>query len=247
MVYGIALFNWDQKIGGVLEAKYPESLELSTVLINKIYSTHAYSQDFKKEEIIETNYEDQVVISYCDKTRVADVGYEIIILLIHEKEKINSYQLKRKLINFSKNVIIKMKSERAEFFLNNVQTFFEKPAAKKLLLLGRAGTGKTSIKKIIFEGSNPNNLLYYPLEPTRGINPSIYSWLDLNLGLFDSAGQELDFLLKDENEQKIAFENTDMIIYLIDYQLWLQRSKEILNEIQLISNILESKCYNSSI
>ena len=74
MVIGLALFSWDQKIGSVLDIKYPETLELSESLINKIYMTHSYSQDFEKEELIETLYEDQIIFSYCDKSRVPSVG-----------------------------------------------------------------------------------------------------------------------------------------------------------------------------
>ena len=191
MVIGLALFSWDQKKGSVLDVKYPKTFELSDSLINKIYMTHAYSQDFEKEELIEIKYEDQVIFSFCDKTRVPDVGYEIIILINHEKEKINSYNIKRYLINFAKKVFMSSISERNKVFVENAAIFFKKSSAKKILLLGRASTGKTTIKKILFEGKDPKDLLYSPLAPTRGITPSIYSWLDLDLGLFDSSGQEL--------------------------------------------------------
>lgn len=247
MVIGLALFSWDQKEGSDLDVKYPETFELSESLINKIYMTHAYSQDFEKEELIEINYEDQVIFSFCDKTRVPDVGYEIIILIIHEKEKINSYNIKRYLINFAKKVFMGSISERNKVFVENAVIFFKKSSAKKILLLGRASTGKTTIKKILFEGKDPKDLLYSPLAPTRGITPSIYSWLDLDLGLFDSSGQELPYLLEDENEQKIAFEDADAIIYLFDFQIWVAKSQEMIDEIQAILNIIEKKSYKSNL
>ena len=67
MVIGIALFSWDQKIGAVVDVKYPETLVLSDDLINKIYMTFAYSEDFDKDELIETSYKNQDILSYCDK------------------------------------------------------------------------------------------------------------------------------------------------------------------------------------
>jgi len=245
MVIGLVLFSWDQKIGSVLDVKYPETLELSESLINKIYMTHSYSQDFEKEELIETHYEDQIIFSYCDKSRVPSVGYEILVLIIHEKEKINSYNLKRQILEFAKKIFQSTKIERNKAFLDNVETFFKKTSAKKILLLGRAGTGKTSIKQIVFEGKDPKDLLYNPLEPTRGITPSVYSWLDLNLGLFDSSGQELQYLLNEETEQRFAFDGADAIIYLFDFKVWTAKSQEIINEIQKILNIIKEKSYKS--
>jgi len=240
MVIGIALFSWDQKIGAVIDVKYPEKLALSDDLINKIYMTFAYSEDFDKDELIETSYKNKEILSYCDKTRVAEVGYEIITLILEEKEKVNIFKIKSQLLDFGKKTFKKEKSERTNYFLENISIFFEGSSAKKILLLGRAGTGKTSIKKIIFEGLNPKDLLYNPLEPTRGITPTVYSWLDLKLGLFDSSGQELDYLLNNEtdSEHALAFENTDYIIYLLDYTGWISQSDEIINEIKKIQEIL---------
>lgn len=247
MVVGLALFCWDQKIGSFLEIQYPGALELSDSLINRIYMTHSYSQDFEKGELIEISFENKFILSYCDKRRVADVGYEILILILQERERINSYNLKRQFLDFAGGVFENSKSEREKFFLDGVTQFFKKSSAKKILLLGRAGTGKSTIKEIIFEGKNPKDLIYNPLAPTRGITPSIYSWLDLDIGFFDSSGQELQQLLTDENEQKIAFDNTDAIIYLFDFQIWVAKSEEIIDEIRTILSIIKKKSYNSKL
>jgi Ras-related GTP-binding protein A/B len=247
MVIGIALFSWDQKIGSVIDVKYPKNLDLTEDLINKIYMTFAYSEDFEKEELIETSYKEQTILSYCDKTRVAKVGYEIITLILEEKENVNIFKIKKQLLEFGKNTFIKEKSERNQFFLDNTGIFFETSSAKKILLLGRAGTGKTSIKKIIFEGVDPKDLLYNPLEPTRGITPSV--WLDLKLGLFDSSGQELSFLLENEEDREhiLAFDNTDYIVYLFDYPGWISQSQELVTEIQKIQKILKRNSYSTKL
>jgi len=111
--------------------------------------------------------------------------------------------------------------------------------ARKLLLLGRAGVGKSTLKRIIFEGGDPNELLVHSLEPTRGIETSNYSWLDLELSVFDTSGQELDSLLKEESEQIIAFGNAAAVIYIFDYDNWQSDSQEIADEIKEVHNIIK--------
>ena len=61
---------------------------------------------------------------------------------------------------------------------------------KKVIFIGPPGTGKTTIKKIFFEMVSPLKLLKNTLDPTRGINSSIHSFFNLDLGVFDLAGQE---------------------------------------------------------
>jgi len=111
--------------------------------------------------------------------------------------------------------------------------------SNKILLVGRAGMGKTTIKNIIFEGQKPGDLMIHPLEPTRGINSSVYSWLDLELSIFDTSGQELPFLLEDEDEQIRAFDKADAVIYIFDYPIWASKSQEITEEIEKIYDILK--------
>jgi len=240
MIKGLAILGWDQKIGSILEMKYPQNLEISSNLTNKIYMTHAYDEDFKNEELIEVKYKEKTIISYCDKTRVSKFGYEILILILEETGKDNLYKLRNQMISFGNSIFSKSKEERNDYFLENVEKFFKKPSARKVLLLGRPGTGKSSIKKIIFEGQNPKSLLYEPLEPTRGVTPSVYSWLDLKLGLFDTSGQELQDLLSQKNiqDQILAFENSDVVVYLLDFPLWVSKKEEIFTDIARINNLI---------
>ena len=109
---------------------------------------------------------------------------------------------------------------------------------EKLLLLGRAGVGKSTLKEMIFEGKNPDDLLIQSLAPTRGIETSVYSWLDLELSVFDTSGQELTSLLKDESDQLIAFGGVDIVIYVLDYAIWHSDSQDIADEIKEIHKII---------
>ena len=85
---------------------------------------------------------------------------------------------------------------------------------KKIILIGPAGTGKTSIKKTFFEKFSPISLLNEPLRPSRGLNTSIYSLGDSELGVFDLAGQENDLWFKDSDES--IFNDSNLIICIFD-------------------------------
>ena len=92
---------------------------------------------------------------------------------------------------------------------------------KKIAVVGRANVGKTSITKLNFEGLQPKDLMINPLSPTRGIVSKVYKWLDLELAIFDTSGQELPNLLIGKEEQLKAFENADALIYIFDYPNWV--------------------------
>ncbi len=116
--------------------------------------------------------------------------------------------------------------------------------AKKLLFLGRAGVGKTTVKDIIFEGMDPKTMLGTALQPTRGIETHNYLWLDLELTIFDTSGQELANLIIDEKETLYVFRSVDAVIYILDYNLWHNFSLEISDEISEIYKIATSDGQN---
>ncbi len=238
MVLGLALLSWDELFGPLVDFKYPNHLNLSTDLVSKILISHTLNEEVM-EELFELEFNGKIILSYCNKSKIEETGHEILILIIHEKEKIMLFDLKSSLRKFAQSVIIHPKELRSDYILGNIELFFKRASEKKILILGKAGTGKTTIKKVIFEGKDPKDLLYNPLQPTRGLSPSIYSWLDLNLGFFDSSGQELNNLLDDENERSLAFENSSIIIYVFDYPSWNYQQKEIIEEVKKILKILK--------
>ena len=174
MVKGLVFLGWDNKIGAIIEYKHPKSLDISNEMINKIYMAHtADESDETDTYITELEIKEKVILSYCDKSRISKVGYEILFIISDERERIDLFGLKNKLMEFSQKLFQVPKLERKEYIKKNLDTFFPKTQERKILLLGRAGIGKTSIKELIFKGKEPKELIYNPLSPTRGLSPSI--------------------------------------------------------------------------
>ncbi|MHA1149693.1 MAG: hypothetical protein ACTSR8_15770 [Promethearchaeota archaeon] len=67
--------------------------------------------------------------------------------------------------------------------------------SKKIIFVGPPGTGKTSLRKVFFEGENSKRILNYSLKPTYG-EESIILDIQEKIGIFDLAGQENDTWLQ---------------------------------------------------
>ena len=111
---------------------------------------------------------------------------------------------------------------------------------KKVLFIGPPGTGKTTIKNVFFEMVSPLKLLKNTLDPTRGINSSIYSFFELDLGVFDLAGQENDDWFSKERN---IFNHTNLIICVLDINRYLGENIEFISDVIGIQNDLKlSNC-----
>ncbi len=99
--------------------------------------------------------------------------------------------------------------------------------SKKIIFVGPAGSGKTTLKRVFFDMANPFYLLRTPLEPTRGINSMVYSLFKVKIGMFDLAGQEnQDWFNKDKN----IFSGANIIICVIDINSYLKEIFEFFND-----------------
>ena len=242
MVVGFTLFTWDTQIGPISEYTFPNTFQLTDDVITKIYTAHSINdENLDNPEFIEIKVDEMIYWSYCDKARVAQFGYEILVLVFNEHEKAPFNKLKARFMNFAHLIFKHEKTERLPYVESNMDLLFEKKNDQKILLLGRAGTGKSSMKKVIFEGKNPYKLLFTPLEPTLDLEPSIYSWLDVSLGVFDSSGQEIQSVLQEGQLQDLAFENAAIVIYTIDISHWINDKSEIISDIETIKQILVDK------
>ncbi len=97
---------------------------------------------------------------------------------------------------------------------------------KKLVLIGLPKTGKTTISQVIFKGKSPTNLLNESLKPTKGLDTSRHNWLDLDLFLFDTAGQNYQKIFSDKTRQGKILGGSTYIIYLIDFSSWSKKETQ---------------------
>jgi len=117
----------------------------------------------------------------------------------------------------------------------------------KISLVGKPEVGKTTIKKVIFDGEDPNALIIFPLEATIGINYSVHNFMDLKISLLDSPGQSLPLLLEDEQKQILTFGDTSAIIYVFDYPTWIKNSQDILDDVKKIYEIRKKHGFDPKI
>ena len=111
--------------------------------------------------------------------------------------------------------------------------------SKKIIFVGPPGTGKTTIKKILFEKANPVELLENPLKPSRGVTSEIYTLFQSNLGVFDLAGQENNNWLS--NRSKDVFNESNIIICIFDVKTTLESIITFLIKIYEIKKDLDLK------
>ncbi len=107
----------------------------------------------------------------------------------------------------------------------------------KLTFIGKPEVGKTTIKKVIFEGEDPNKLVLFPLEASVRIDYSVHEFMDSKIVLIDTPGQSLSDLLKDKDKQRKCFENANAIVYIFDYPTYIENSEYIINDIRSVYNI----------
>jgi len=117
--------------------------------------------------------------------------------------------------------------------------------SKKIIFVGPSGAGKTTLRKLFFEGENSTKLLEYALEPTYGEESLIIRLpaLKEEIGIFDLAGQENERWLN--TEANSVFYETKVIIVVIDVSASLEDIINFVIRIIEIRNKLtpEAKIY----
>ncbi|MFX1454948.1 MAG: GTPase [Promethearchaeota archaeon] len=117
----------------------------------------------------------------------------------------------------------------------------------KITIIGPPEMGKTTIKKVIFEGEDPNDLILFPLEATIGIQYSVHNFMNSKVSLIDAPGQSLPIILQDEQKQILAFGDTSAILYVFDYPKWISDSQDIIDDVRKIYEINKKHDFGAKI
>ncbi len=115
--------------------------------------------------------------------------------------------------------------------------------SEKIIFVGPPGAGKTTLRKVFFEGENSNKLLEYALEPTYGEESLILKLPSINhdVGIFDLAGQENERWL--ETDEKKIFIGTKIMLVVIDITLSYDEIIKFIEKIIDIRNSLTPSTY----
>ena len=98
----------------------------------------------------------------------------------------------------------------------------------KLVLLGRGGVGKTTLRKIFFDRESPLVLIKDTLKPTLGADVNSYN-LGLNIVVHDLAGQELNHWL---TEGSSALDLSDIILIVLECTDDWDENIQIISQVQ---------------
>ncbi len=104
--------------------------------------------------------------------------------------------------------------------------------------MGPSGAGKTTLRKLFFEGENSNKLLEYALEPTYGEESLILRLPGINedIGIFDLAGQENERWFN--TEENSIFLETKVILVIIDITASLDKIVNFIKKVLEVRNNL---------
>lgn len=113
--------------------------------------------------------------------------------------------------------------------------------SKKIIFIGPSGAGKTTIRKMFFEGENSKKLLEYALEPTYGEESLILRLPGINeeVGIFDLAGQENHRWLESDDSE--IFLETEIIIVVIDITIDFELISEFINKVISVRDNISPK------
>lgn len=188
-----------------------------------------------------------IVCIYMKKTSADD--HDIILLVAENKEVENQSEY---LNNFKRRLdeyFNLSKSSRILKFDHFAKGFFLDKVAGKLLFLGFPGSGKTCIKKVFFDGSEPMTLLNNNNnpEPTIGTEYHLYSWLNTELSVLDTSGQELETYLSKNSQESDIFLSADSIVYIFDVLNWQQSEQEVIENLKKLINVTKNNSTFASI
>ncbi len=242
MPIGLAFINLrinleTNEIKGILEASYPEEFNISRALINKVSDALPENISIKPKTYI-FNYNNKIILTLSSKINSENI--EVILIIIDHAESKKVDEFRNLMTELADSFYSKSKIDRVLEFDEYAKQFFTEKSSKKLLIIGFPGAGKTCIKKAFFEGEDPKKLLTElgAPEPTMGVQHFSYSWLDTEVGMVDSSGQEFErYISGDIFEKEMTFGSSDAIVYVFDINNWMEEQEIVIENLEKVINV----------
>ncbi len=224
MPKGLFLVGWDNHIGPIIEANYPPEITMER---DRMLHYLMAIQTLGTSPLIQVQDNKEAVLIYgiptSDNGTGAGFNYTFIVLILNEDEVEKAGQFKLLFNTEGKKIVSAPRLERMKKFNDFARSLLH-PAAHKIVFMGFSNAGKTSTKKFFFEKMQEEQLLNTTIEPTLGFETNYYNLLDLNLALFDTAGQELDRWY-DNNEP--VLDGSDMIVFFFSVEDWKENAERV--------------------
>ncbi len=218
------LVGWDNSIGPVIEANFPSEITMER---DRMLHYLIAIQSLGTSPIIQVQDETESVLIYGIPTSKGGTGggfnYNFIVLVLNEDEGEKAGQYKLLINAEGEKIINSPRSDRKKKFLDFAHSLVQ-PPVHKIVFIGFSNAGKTSTKKFFFEKIQEEQLLNTTIEPTLGFETNYYHLMDLNVALFDTAGQELD---RWYDESEPVLEGSDLIVFFFSVEDWKENALRV--------------------
>ncbi|UYP45411.1 hypothetical protein NEF87_001696 [Candidatus Lokiarchaeum ossiferum] len=234
MLKGIFLVGWDNMLGSIIEAQYPDNSQIDK---NKISQYLATLQALGTSPTLEIKDENQIVLIYGFPVRDGIMNYDFIVAVLDETDTVLINKLQMELKIQGDSILQMAKDQRNQCFYKFAKNIIE-PKIRKIVFMGYPNSGKTSTKQFIFDKITSEDLLNTSLSPTEAFETSHYDLIDLQLSVFDTSGQEIErWLDPDEN----LLQYSDLIIFFISVEDWTLSSEKLLDTLSRLIRINQSE------
>ncbi len=218
------MVGWDNYIGPIIEATYPSDITMDR---ERMLHYLMAIQTLGTSPIIQVQDNTESVLIYGIHTNKGEAGaaynYNFIVLVLGEDELEKAGQFKLRLNTEGEKIINTLRTDRRKIFLDFARTIVQ-PPAHKIVFIGFSNAGKTSTRRFFFEKMQEEKLLNTTIEPTLGFETNYYHLMDLNLALFDTAGQELD---RWYDESEPVLEGSDLVVFFFSVEDWKENAQKV--------------------
>ncbi|MHA1475027.1 MAG: hypothetical protein ACTSQ5_07555 [Promethearchaeota archaeon] len=155
MPKGIFLIGWDNKIGPIIEAKFPQDCQIQDSRITKYLVT---LQAFGRSSNIQIKDDNDLVLIYGYPVREGTANYDFIIVILDNLEESEIPKIQSKLSLEGEKILKTPKPKRSSAFLDFAM-YLIKQEQKKIVFIGYPNSGKTTTKYFFFEKIQSEKLL----------------------------------------------------------------------------------------